>query len=128
MITFEDLVLGGSAPIYVQIVLYVKRGMAAGTIADGDELPSRRVLSALLGVNPNTIQKACRMLEEEGLLCSHAGAKSYASVSPRQMEQIRRQLLEADARTLVQAMKQMGVTREEAVALITKLWKGEEEV
>ena len=46
----------------------------------------------------------------------------------RQMEQIRRQLLEADARTLVQAMKQMGVTRVEAVALITDLWKGEEEV
>ena len=128
LISFDGLILTAGVPIYQQIVLYVKRGMAAGTIADGDELPSRRVLSALLGVNPNTIQKACRMLEEEGLLCSHAGAKSYASVSPRQMEQIRRQLLEADARTLVQAMKQMGVTREEAVALITELWKGEEEV
>ena len=32
-------------------------GAVSGTIRDGDELPSRRVLSALLGVNPNTVQK-----------------------------------------------------------------------
>ena len=122
MISFEELVLSGALPIYLQIILYVKRGMAAGTIVNGDEMPSRRVLSALLGVNPNTIQKAYRMLEEEGLICSHAGAKSYASVTEAQMTQIRRELLENEARSLVEAMKQMGVTREEAVNLIETLW------
>ena len=122
MISFEDLILSGSMPIYLQIVLYVKRGMAAGTIQNGDEMPSRRVLSALLGVNPNTIQKAYRMLEEEGLICSHAGAKSYASVTEEQMIRIRRDLLEEQVQGLVEAMKQMGVTREEAVSLIETLW------
>lgn len=122
MISFEELVLGGTLPIYVQIILYVKRGMAAGTIQNGDEMPSRRVLSALLGVNPNTIQKAYRMLEEEGLICSHAGAKSYAAVTEEQMTRIRRELLENEARSLVDAMKQMGVTKEEAQALIETLW------
>ena len=43
--------------IYQQILLFIKRGVIVGTIKDGDELPSRRVLSALLGVNPNTVQK-----------------------------------------------------------------------
>ncbi|MFQ9411615.1 MAG: hypothetical protein ACLR1T_11925 [Evtepia gabavorous] len=33
-------------------------------------------MSALLGVNPNTVQKAYRLLEEEGLILSHTGAKS----------------------------------------------------
>ena len=122
MISFEELILSGSMPIYLQIVLYVKRGMAAGTIQNGDEMPSRRVLSALLGVNPNTIQKAYRMLEEEGLICSHAGAKSYASVTEEQMIRIRRDLLEEQVQGLVEAMKQMGVTREEAVSLIETLW------
>ena len=119
MISFEELILSGNLPIYLQIILYVKRGMAAGTIQNGDEMPSRRVLSALLGVNPNTIQKAYRMLEEEGLICSHAGAKSYASVT---MAQIRRDLLENEVRTLVESMKQMGVTKEEAVSIIENLW------
>ena len=122
MISFEELILNGNLPIYLQIILYVKRGMAAGTIQNGDEMPSRRVLSALLGVNPNTIQKAYRMLEDEGLICSHAGAKSYASVSEAQMARIRRDLLESEARSLVEAMKQMGVTKEEAQNMIETLW------
>ena len=122
MVSFAEMVLGSGVPIYLQIILYVKRGMVAGTIQNGDEMPSRRVLSALLGVNPNTIQKAYRMLEEEGLICSHAGAKSYASYDAAQIAEIRRQLLEEDIRTLVEAMKQMEVTREEAVRMIENLW------
>lgn len=122
MISFGDLTLGGELPIYLQIIRYLKRGMAAGSIRDGDELPSRRVLSALLGVNPNTIQKAYRLLEDEGLICSHAGAKSYVSLSDSRMAAVRKQLLEEDARALVEAMKQMGVTREDAVSLIEDLW------
>ena len=39
------------SPIYSQIVRYIKAGIVAGTVADGDEFPSRRALSALLGVN-----------------------------------------------------------------------------
>lgn len=125
LISFAELVLGSGSPIYWQIILYLKRGIAAGTIVNGDELPSRRVLSALLGINPNTIQKAYRLLEEEGLICSHAGAKSYIQVSPEQMTAIRRQLLEQETRNLVTAMKQMGVTMEEAAGLIQQLWKEE---
>ena len=122
MISFEELVLDGSAPIYLQIILYIKRGIAARTIVDGDEMPSRRILSSLLGVNPNTIQKAYRILEEEGLICSHAGAKSYASVSAEQIDRIRRELLESETKSLVEAMKQMGVSQKEAVAMIEALW------
>ena len=67
MITFEGFRPEDGVPIYLQIIKYLKQGIVSGAVADGDELPSRRVLSATLGVNPNTVQKACRMLEEEGL-------------------------------------------------------------
>lgn len=122
MITFEDLMLGPGLPIYLQIIRYLKAGIAAGSVENGDELPSRRVLSALLGVNPNTVQKAYRLLEEEGLICSHAGAKSYVSVTQEQIVEIRRQLLEEEIKTAIEAMKRMGVTREEAVARMETLW------
>ena len=75
MVSFEGFTLSGNAPIYQQILLFLKRGAVSGTIRDGDELPSRRVLSALLGVNPNTVQKAYRLLEEEGLMTSHTGGQ-----------------------------------------------------
>ena len=79
MIDFGAFRAEDGTPIYLQIIKYLKQGVVSGAVADGDELPSRRVLSALLGLNPNTVQKACRMLEEEGLLVSHAGAKSCGS-------------------------------------------------
>lgn len=111
------------APIYQQILLHIKRGIAAGTVEDGDELPSRRVLSALLGVNPNTVQKAYRLLEEEGLILSHSGAKSFVRLEGGTVAQVRRELLEADARAVITAMKQMGLSREEAKTLIDTYWE-----
>ena len=123
MLSFDQLTLNGAQPIYVQIIRYIKQGIAAGTIANGEELPSRRAVSALLGVNPNTVQKAYRMLEEEGLLQSHAGAKSRIVVSEAVQAQVRGQLLRSDAAALVAAMQQMGVTKDEAMALLEALWK-----
>lgn len=125
MISFENFTLVDGSPIYTQIIRYIKRGIVAGAIRDQDEMPSRRVLSALLGVNPNTIQKAYRMLEEEGIIESHSGAISCVTVRDAQMMQIRAQLLEGDARTLAAAMKQMGVSKGEALGLVEKVWTEE---
>ncbi|MGN0712314.1 MAG: GntR family transcriptional regulator [Anaerovoracaceae bacterium] len=122
MITFDQFKLEDGMPIYLQIVLYIKRGIIAGVIVDGDELPSRRILSALLGVNPNTVQKTYRILEDEGLIQSHAGAKSYMVLDEEKVRRIRRELLEGDARAVVSAMKQMGLSLDEATALLKKYW------
>ena len=123
MISFESFIMEDGMPIYLQILLFVKRGIIAGVITDGDELPSRRVLSALLGVNPNTVQKAYRMLEEEGLIQSRSGAKSYVVLNSEVKERIRSELLESDAKSVICAMRQMGLTKEDAVALIEKYWE-----
>lgn len=122
MINFDLFVMDDLSPIYLQILLYIKRGIIAGTIKAGDELPSRRMLSALLGVNPNTVQKAYRMLEDEGLIISHSGAKSNMSLTDEKIKNIRQEVLHADAETAVRTLKQMGVTKEEAFALISEYW------
>lgn len=127
LVTFEGLRLEEGMPIYLQIIRYLERGIAAGTVRDGDELPSRRVLSARLGVNPNTIQKAFRALEDAGVITSRAGAKSEVSLTPERAAAIRRRLLEEDAAALVGALKQMGLDREQAAALVLQLWDRQEE-
>lgn len=126
MISFDDFLLLPGTPIYWQIILYLKRGIAAGTVANGDELPSRRVLSARLGVNPNTVQKAYRLLEEEGWITSHAGAKSLVTYDPAGAARLRRELLVQDARALILAMRQTGLTKEEALQWVEILWEEEE--
>ena len=127
LVTFEGLRLEEGMPIYLQIIRYLERGIAAGTVRDGDELPSRRVLSARLGVNPNTIQKAFRALEEAGVITSRAGAKSEVSLTPERAAAIRRRLLEEEAAALVGALRQMGLDREQAAALVLQLWDRQEE-
>ena len=123
MLSFSRFVPEEGLPIYLQIIRHVKRGIAAGTVQGGDELPSRRMLSAQLGVNPNTVQKAYRLLEEEGLIVSRSGAKSEVVLSPGTVEQVRNQLLEQEAGLLVQALRQAGLDKEAAVALLERLWE-----
>lgn len=126
MISFDGFVLEDNVPIYLQIIGFIKRGIVAGVIADGDEMPSRRMLSALLGVNPNTVQKSYAMLEEEGLIHSRSGAKSCVRVEKGTIPRLRQEILSASLKTMVDAMKQMGMTREEAQAAIGKFWEVEE--
>ena len=126
MIDFEGFVQTEGQPIYLQIMRYIKQGLASGIIADGEELPSRRALSAYLTVNPNTVQKAYRLLEEEGLVQSHAGAKSFVCATERQRAALRRELTEDELRGMVRNMKGMGLTAKEAAALVEKLYAEEE--
>ena len=125
MISFEAFRQTDGTPIYLQIIRYIQQGLAAGTIRDGDELPSRRVVSALLAVNPNTVQKAFRLLEDEGLVVSRAGAKSYVQASPQQIAALRRVLLETEMQAMVDAAKRIGLTREEAHRLLDTLYARE---
>lgn len=127
MISFEDFRPEGDAPIYVQVVLHIKRGIIAGTVLDGDALPSRRVLSATLGINPNTVQKAYKILEDEGLIVSYSGAGSVVVINETVVSAIRRELVEKEARTVVDAMKKMGIAKENAMEIIAALWEEKNE-
>ena len=123
MVSFDDLVLLDGVPIYQQILRHVKLGIAGGTMAPGDALPSRRVVSALLGVNPNTVQKAYRLLEEEGLFQSHPGAKSCVAADEAARARVRAELLQEQAQQAVAALKRMGLSKEAALELIAQHWE-----
>ena len=122
MLSFAHFQPEDGIPIYQQILLHVKRGIVAGVVQNGDEMPSRRVLSALLGVNPNTIQKAYRMLEEEALMTSHAGAKSVIVLDEARAQAVRAELLACDARGAVRAFRSAGLTLSESQALLAQYW------
>ena len=127
MISFENFHSVDGVPIYLQMIRHVKQGLAAGTVQNGDELPSRRILSAMLAVNPNTVQKAYRQLEEEGLIQSRPGAGSHITASSEQVEHIRQELFHTEVQETVAAMKRMGLKKEEAVELLRRLYDEEEE-
>ena len=125
MVSFDRFTLNDGSPIYLQIIRHIKQGIVAGTVADGDEMPSRRMLSALLGVNPNTVQKAYHLLEEEGLVSSRSGAKSYISLTEERIDSVKQEMVSGVVRELVGTVKRMGVSYEEAEVLLRQLWKDE---
>src|SRR5882672_8210959 len=69
-------------PIYLQIVNQVKRLIASGRLAAGDELPPIRVLAEQLVVNPNTIARAYLELERGGAVTKRQGAGTYVAEKP----------------------------------------------
>ena len=122
MVSFEQLVLNDRSPIYLQIVRFVQRGIISGAIQNQEELPSRRVLSSLLSVNPNTVQRTYKIMEDEGLIESRTGAKSCIAITEDRLVRIRKQLVTEEIRSAITIFKQMGLSRQETLDQINALW------
>jgi len=111
---------GTGVPVYRQVMDQVKRQVASGRLAPGDELPSTRVLSTELGVNPMTISKAYSFLEKEGIVERRPGrpvaVKGNGNTAGAGLE-----LLRAELATTVTSVRQLGIEPEEAVELFRSL-------
>ena len=66
-------------PVYQQIIDQVKRDIALGRLTPGDRLPTVRELAATLAINPNTIAKAYRQLEQDGIITTRTGAGAFVA-------------------------------------------------
>src|SRR6202161_3053307 len=71
--------LRSGVPVYRQIIDQVRTGLAAGTLAAGDHLPTVRQLAVDLAINPNTVLRAYRELELGGALETHQGTGTFVS-------------------------------------------------
>jgi GntR family transcriptional regulator len=71
--------LRSGVPVYRQIIDQVLTGIASGTLAAGDQLPTVRQLAVDLTINPNTVLRAYRELEIGGTLETHQGTGTFIS-------------------------------------------------
>ena len=79
-----NITTGTGTPIYRQIVEQVRLGVATGSLAPGDAMPSVRSLAEQHVVNPNTVVKAYAELVRDGILESHHG-KGFFVAEKRQV-------------------------------------------
>ena len=105
-------------PIYSQIVDSFREQIIAGVLQEGEKLPSVRELAAELSINPNTIQRAYRELENGGWVATVQGKGCF--VCPIPATGSHTELLKTFDRT-TQALLDAGMTVEE---LILRLQKG----
>lgn len=125
MLDFENYKQEQGVPIYLQLVSFIKRAVASGSAEDGEELPSRRYLSARLGINPNTVQKAFAALELEGLIVSRGGSGSVFTLSEEKIEEVREEMIREDLGRTVSAMKASGIDLEDAVKMMKEYWEAD---
>ena len=71
--------LTSRVPIYEQICTNIIRLASAGVLRPGDKLLPVRSLASQLGINPNTVAKAYKLLEGDGYIISNVGRGSYLS-------------------------------------------------
>jgi len=79
-----QLDLHSGVPVYRQVIDQVRGGIASGSLAAGDQLPTVRQLAVDLAINPNTVVRAYRELELGGLLETHQGTGTFISTQKMQ--------------------------------------------
>ena len=115
-----EFVLDGRSRVstYMQLVLQVKQALRVGLLAPGDQLPRVREVAGSLAINPNTVLKAYRELETEGLAEGRPGVGTFITrtlAGPSLTNQVD---LRADLVDWLRKAEAAGLGREDITALI----------
>ena len=110
--------------IYDQIARQVKYAVAKGALRPGELVPSVRELAVTLAVNPNTVAKAYRDLQNESVLESLRGeGLRVTRQAVERCRKSRQKLLEERMAAVVMEAQQSGLTEPEFFALVDAVWK-----
>ncbi|HUQ88750.1 MAG TPA: GntR family transcriptional regulator [Vicinamibacterales bacterium] len=106
-------------PIYLQLMEQVRHAVETGALRPGEQLPSLRPLAEELVVNPNTVAKAYRELEHEGVIELRQGAGAFVSANaPTKKDADKLRAAQATVASAVEKLRDRGVTDEEIRRLV----------
>ena len=107
--------------IYAQLIAQFKRALATGTLRAGDAMPSLREMATNLRVNPLTVARAYRELEQSGLITTEHGKGSYINSQALQhTEQFRRETFMNAVDLLIEEAHRLGVSTTEMQQIIAE--------
>lgn len=110
-------------PLYEQLVEQLRRQLVLGVMEAGAAMPSVRQLATELGINPNTIQKAYRRMEEEGMILSIPGKGSFVSDNLADLLKKQRADQQSQLRQMLQACREAGVAKDEITQMVEAVYK-----
>lgn len=109
---------GSGVPIYRQLMAQVRQELLLGRLQPGEQLPTVKEVVDALAVNPNTVAKAYRELEHEGLVRSRQGLGTFVAASPSAATVAARPVLLASLTRWVRRARAEGLGAEEMRALL----------
>ena len=109
-------------PLYEQIAQKFQTLILKGALSPEVQMPSVRTLAVELSINPNTIQKAYSLLEQQGYIYPVKGRGNFVSDSSVLVQKKKESLLE-DVRQLIEEGKELGVRQTEFIQVIDRIYR-----
>ena len=122
MVSFKEIQFNKKEAVYPQLVAYVKKQILIGSVENNEELPSRRELALSLAINPNTVQKAYKILEEEGIIRTISNVKSVICVNEEIKETIQKEYIQKHLKGFIEECKSVHLSFQEVVSLLSEYW------
>lgn len=123
MLNFYELHLNNKDPVYIQLALYVKRQILLRRAVSGDKLPSRREIATQLNINPNTVQKAFKLMEEESFVHTTSTQGSVIYTDATIIARIEDELMKELVLSFIGSAKEVNLSFKKVVDLISELWE-----
>lgn len=111
------------SPVYLQLIEYFKEQIASGKLAMGEEIPSRRELARTLNINPNTVQRAYREMEEMGLIYTDGNMPSKVTRDETVIQKVREELVQDALEHFVSTIKTLQIPLEDIYPLLEKTYR-----
>lgn len=109
-----------SKPIYEQIVDEIKRMIVRGELVPGEKLPSQRKMARKVEVNPNTIQRAYREMENMNLVETKRGLGTFIKEDNKIINEISQEMANKTIEKFLEEMKSLGFENKEILDLLEK--------
>src|SRR3954470_14387719 len=122
MIEFHLDARSGVAP-YMQLIQQVRRAMRLGLLSEGDQLPTVKEVVATVAINPNTVLKAYRELEYEGLVAARQGVGTFVTRTLSDASLAAHEPLRKDLQRWLAKARLAGLDEESIDALFTSTFR-----
>ncbi len=114
-------------PIYKQIVRQVEKGVIGGLLKPGDQLPTVREVALELTINPNTVARAYRDLEQEGIIESIQGRGTFISGNlPHPSMEDKEMIIKDKIEELIREARQLNISQAKLVKMLDEAFNREQ--
>lgn len=107
-------------PIFIQLADLIKSDIISGKFKSNDKLPSVREFAFEFQVNPNTVQKALQILEDEGLIVTDRTNGKFVASSSKLLENQKNKIIKQEVDLFFEKMQSFGLSIKEIKQIINK--------
>jgi len=107
-------------PIFLQLADILKSDIISGKFKTTEKLPSVREFALIYSINPNTVQKALQLLENEGLIITDRTNGKFVSKSSEFIEAEKEKIIKTEIDLFFEKMKKLGISTSEVKTYINK--------